>query len=144
MSLQLISISSTHSVHRRVPSLQIICNNFTAWQGTRIVSRQWLPLTCFVVHTKRCRYNAVNFDPNPDKRHLIARPWGRDMGCLLWILPLMEILPQSLSYHMQIHVLLDRVITALDSILSTFWQISTRYLSVVCGNWLGVWRVLDQ
>ena len=27
--------------------------------------------------TVRCRYNAVNFHPNPHKRHPITRPWGR-------------------------------------------------------------------
>ena len=38
---------------------------------------QWL-------NTVRCRYNAVNFLPNPHKIHLITRPLGRDMGCNLW------------------------------------------------------------
>ena len=46
-----------------------------------------------------CRSNAVNFHPNPHKRHPIVRPWGRGMGCLLWESPLMHILPQSISYH---------------------------------------------
>ena len=32
--------------------------------------------------TVQCRYNAVNFLQNPHNRHPIARPWGRDMGCL--------------------------------------------------------------
>ena len=31
-----------------------------------------------------CRYNAVNFLPNPDKIHPIARPLGRGMMCNLW------------------------------------------------------------
>ena len=35
-------------------------------------------------NTVRCRYNAVKLLPNPYKRHPIARPWGRGMGCLLW------------------------------------------------------------
>ena len=30
-------------------------------------------------------YNAINFIPNPHSRHPIARPWGRGMGCLLWV-----------------------------------------------------------
>ena len=34
--------------------------------------------------------------------------------CLLWIHPLMQILPQSLPYHIQNHVMLDRIIAALD------------------------------
>ena len=38
-----------------------------------------------VVHdTVQCRYNAVNFLPNPHYIHPIARPLGRDMGCNLW------------------------------------------------------------
>ena len=32
----------------------------------------------------RCQYNAVNFIQNPHKRHPIAHPRGRYMGCLLW------------------------------------------------------------
>ena len=32
-----------------------------------------------------CHYNMVNFHPNPHKRHPITCPWGRDMGCLLWM-----------------------------------------------------------
>ena len=31
--------------------------------------------------TVRCRYNAVNFNPNLNKIHPITRPWGRDMEC---------------------------------------------------------------
>ena len=31
-------------------------------------------------YTVRCRYNAINFLPNPHNRYPIARPWG----CLLW------------------------------------------------------------
>ena len=33
--------------------------------------------------TVRCHYNALNFLPNLHKRHLIARPLVRDMGCFL-------------------------------------------------------------
>ena len=33
-------------------------------------------------NTVRCRYNAVNFHLNSQKRHPMARPWGRGMGCL--------------------------------------------------------------
>ena len=34
-------------------------------------------------YTVRCRYNAVNFLTNIHKRHPIARPLGRGMGCIL-------------------------------------------------------------
>ena len=65
----------------------------------------------------RCRYNAVNFLTNFHKRHPIARPLGRAMGCLLWIQHLFDILPEFLQSFMQYLIILDRVITALDYIL---------------------------
>ena len=33
-----------------------------------------------------CHYTIVIFLQNPHNRHLIARPSGRDMGCLLWVI----------------------------------------------------------
>ena len=39
----------------------------------------------FTEYTERCRYNAVKFLPNSHNKHLIARPWDRGMGCLLWV-----------------------------------------------------------
>ena len=74
-----------------------------------------------ISHNVLCRFNAVNFHPNPHKRHPIARLWGRAMGCLLWISTLMHILPQSLSNHMQNHIMLDRAITALDRIIKFYF-----------------------
>ena len=56
----------------------------------------------------------INFPQIPHNRHPIARPWGRNMGCLFWIQILIYVLPQQLEYGMQHHVVLDRVITALD------------------------------
>ena len=47
-------------------------------------------------------------------RHPIAHPWGRAMGCLLWIKPLMHILSHSLFCQQQNYVMLHSVITALD------------------------------
>ena len=80
-------------------------------------------------HTARCRYNVVNFCPNPNKRHPIACPLGRVMGCLLWIKPLMHILPQSLSYHMQNPVMMDLFITALDCTSGlVLYKINYRYI----------------
>ena len=35
-------------------------------------------------NTVGCHYKAVNHLQNPHDRHPIARPWGRDMWCLLW------------------------------------------------------------
>ena len=36
-------------------------------------------------HTVETLYNTVNFCWNTHKRHSIARPKGRGMGCLLWV-----------------------------------------------------------
>ena len=95
-------------------------------------------------YTVQCCYNAVNLVQNLHKRHPIARPLGRDMGCLLviqiliyillWITKrcplshpngwymgcllviqiLIYILLQSLQWCTQYHVILDCVITAPD------------------------------
>ena len=46
-------------------------------------------------NTVRCRYNVVTFLTNIHKRHPIARPLGRGMGCLLWIQHVIDTLPQS-------------------------------------------------
>ena len=71
----------------------------------RYVWSQWIPQfiqkatlsqsgTCggMFVTTVRCRYNTVNFLPNPHNRHPINRPWGRHMGYLLWFLYLIHLL----------------------------------------------------
>ena len=36
-------------------------------------------------YTVRCRYNAAIFFLISQNKHSIARPWGRDMGCVSWI-----------------------------------------------------------
>ena len=69
------------------------------------------------LHTVRCRYNAVNFITNVHKRHPMARPLGRGMGCLLWIQHLIDIMSQFLQLSMQNLTILDRVITAFDCML---------------------------
>ena len=70
-------------------------------------------------NTLRCRYNAVNFLKNIHKRHPIARPLGRGMGCLLWIHHLIHILPEFLQLFMQYITIHDRVITALHCTLQS-------------------------
>ena len=40
---------------------------------------------------------AVKFHTNIHKKHPIARPLGRGMGCFLWIQHLIDILPQFLQ-----------------------------------------------
>ena len=71
----------------------------------------------------RCRYNAVNFLQNYHNRHRIAHPWGRGMGCLLWLLTLMHVLLQSLLCWVQNRMILKRVITAPDCI----WNVNCGY-----------------
>ena len=51
---------------------------------------------------------------NIHKRHLMARPLVRGMGCRLWIQHLIDILPQCMHVVMQYLTILDRVITARD------------------------------
>ena len=69
-------------------------------------------------HTIFCQIpcDAVYIHKNIHKAHPIARPLGQGIGCLLWIQPLMYVLPQSLSCHVQIHVMLDRAMKVLDCI----------------------------
>ena len=85
--------------------------------------------------TVRCRYNAVNFLKNIHKRHHIARPLGRGMGCLLWIQLLFDILPQFLQSFMQYPTILDRVTTALDC---------TSPYPIVNGCIVGVWEWISN
>ena len=59
--------------------------------------------------------NAANFLQNPHRRHPIARPLGRGMGCLLCVQTLICILPQSLQWCIQNCVIFDHVMTARDS-----------------------------
>ena len=59
----------------------------------------------------RCHYNAVNYIQIQHKRHSIARPLGQG---ILGVQSLMYILSQSPHRCVQYHVILDRVITALD------------------------------
>ena len=70
-----------------------------------------------ISHTVWCRYNAVNFITNIHKRHPMARPLRRGMGCLLWIQHLIDIMSQFLQFLMQNLSISDRVLTALDCIM---------------------------
>ena len=100
-------------VCRALP-LVVLAQYYTAWksQGVKMLSSEWWKLSLvylcqletshwwmhqpIISHTVRCRYNAVNFLTNIHKRHPIARPLGRGMGCLLWIQHLLDILLQFL------------------------------------------------
>ena len=99
-------------------------------------------------HTVRCCYNAVNFQKNIHKRHTIARPLGRGMGCLLWIQHLIDIMREFMQSFIQYLAILDRIITALDCIANwdleskLQWNLNTNFLSRKhiwkCRVWNGV------
>ena len=65
-----------------------------------------------LLHTVQCRYNAVNFLPNPHNRHPIGRPWEQDMGVYcdskIWF-------TFCHYYRSAVCDKLERVITVLDS-----------------------------
>ena len=42
--------------------------------------------------TVQCRYSAANFLQIPYNRHPIAHPWGRGMGCVMWVQNLIKLL----------------------------------------------------
>ena len=60
----------------------------------------------------RCRYNAVNFLQNSHNGHPIARPWGRAMGCVLWVWSLIYVLLLPSQRRMSYRDELDRIVTA--------------------------------
>ena len=78
------------------------------------------------VYTGRCRYNSVNFLKNVNRRHPIARQFGRGMGYLLWNRNLIDILPQFLQPLMQCLSILDRVIMTAHYITLTSWWVRWR------------------
>ena len=98
------------------------CHYATLTHSSRlIIDGPWtFVIMDVLVETQKCtvrrRYNAVNFITNIHKRHAMARPLGRGMGCLLWIQHLIDIMSQFLQLLMQNLTILDRVITALDCI----------------------------
>ena len=56
------------------------------------------------VNTVQCHYNAVSFLHKIHNKHPIPRPLGRDMGCLLWLQVLINVLPRSLHWWMYYRV----------------------------------------
>ena len=65
----------------------------------------------------QCRYNAAVFLQNIHEIHPIAHPPGRVMGCFLCHQLLIDIMPHFLQWYTQYHVILDRVITAIVSVI---------------------------
>ena len=80
----------------------------------------------------RCRYNTANFHQNIHERHTIARPSGRGMGCLLWVQPLINILPQFLQWCVQYHLYRAAYLYTFGVFCTQKWQyeICTTYKSI--------------
>ena len=81
--------------------------------------------------TVQCHCNTVSFLQNIHNIHPIARPWGWDMGCLLWVKSFMHVLPQSLQWWMHYCVLLHCLITALHC-MPRKWLKTYGNLSLFC------------
>ena len=82
------------------------------------------------IYTVRCHYNVVNIIKNIHQRH----PLWQAMGCLLWIQPLIGILPQFLQ-NVQCLVILDHVIMTLYCSMITclenqFLILSTKFVKL--------------
>ena len=95
--------------HRMKFQLQYPRHDFTS--TVRIAT----PIVIFL-YTVQCRYNAINFLPNPHNRHPIARPWGRGMVWLLWFWSLIYVLLLSSQCRWYYREKLDHIIMALDYI----------------------------
>ena len=88
------------------------------WSYDHVIYIVWYPMLLRWHHyIVRCRYNTDNFLKFPHNRLPIARPLGRDMGCLLWVSSLIHVLLLSVQGFIQNRDKLDCAITALDCIL---------------------------
>ena len=108
----------------------LLCNAVSHWLGESLESAlDWYrcgkttpPITNpppghsrtqFHHHTERCRYNAVNFLPKYSRKTSHSSPVRTTYNvCLIWVQPLIDILPRFLQRCVQNRVILDRVITA--------------------------------
>ena len=92
MRIQWWSMVSPHKgpiMRKEFPCHNVLCHNTIhsgsceVWQLAIIVQTTIL-LLCHP-YTVETLYNTVNFCCSTHKRHSIARPKGRGMGCLLWV-----------------------------------------------------------
>ena len=84
--------------------------------------------------TVLCRYNAVNFHHSFHNRHPIAFPWGRGMGCLLWVWNLIYFPLLSWQCRIWYQDKLDRAITALDCNWTSHHALQWRHMSVTASQ----------
>ena len=87
--------------------LELSHDDFTT--ASDVILRVWV--NWLNADAVRCRYNAVDFITNIHKRHPMARPLGRGMGCPLWIQHPIDNISQFLQLLMQNLTILDRVKT---------------------------------
>ena len=90
----------------------------------------------------RYRYSAFNFLQYSHNWHPIARPWGRDKGCLLWFWYLIHFLPLLSLYRVWYRDKLDRVITALDCIIKHLNTILTYIVLNISGYHYVIWNMV--
>ena len=95
-------------------STQLI--EISGFQHTITMSDYLFHYQDYITHSVWYPYNAVNYLKHTNKRHPIARPLERGMGCLFGIQHLIDILPQFLQLLMQYLTILDRLKTTLDCI----------------------------
>ena len=94
------------------------------------------------MYAVQCLYNAVIFLHNSHNRRPISRPWGRGMGCLVWIQSPIYVLLLWLQYCVWYLDMLYRVITVPHCIYPSkieFDMLSVRRLSQSHAVNLAVW-----
>ena len=64
------------------------------------------------VHILWCRYKAGYYHENSHNRRPVARPSGRDMGCLFWKQVLIYLMPQSLKCCMERHMVVFQLLSS--------------------------------
>ena len=108
------------SLHDNVTHSGKICSTFNEickWFHSALCCCDYQSSVCILMgHIMQCRYNSVNFLPNPYKIHPVAHPVGQDMGCILWVQTQICALPQSLQWCIPYHAIFNHVITAHDCI----------------------------
>ena len=72
-------------------------------------------------------------------RSVFSKIFMKDIGCLVWVQSLIDILPHFLQWYVQYHVILDHVIMALDCI----WTSQRVYINWANLYWM-FWNFLKE
>ena len=100
----------------------------------RLKEMKWSVRSYGINITVQCRYNAVYYLKIPHNRHPIARPWGRDMECLLCVPALINVLPLSLKCCILHRVMLDRAVMTHLCNFAIFVLVSVVYITDNSGD----------